>query len=159
MRNGQLLGLPENRSTWLMVATRSEAKIFWSKGGVKDFREVRHLYHPDGRLKNRELETDRDGKGKPGGGNAEPVHGLVNKNGAKTHVREVFAETLAEVLEKGRNEEEYKRLILVCEPKILGEIRKRLDEPTLSRLHRTVDKVLPNLSEQELHSRLLDWAV
>jgi len=128
MRNGQLIGLPENLSTWILVATRKKAQFFKSLGGTKNLKQVTELDSPE--------HKDND------------VH----------HIVPLFAEKIVGKLEKARSEGDFSRLILVCEPKLLGEIRKRLNAKTLSLLEKSVHKVLNRIDEGQLRARMLSWA-
>lgn len=128
MRNGQLIGLPQNNSTWILVATLKKAHIFQSDGGTK----------------NLELNTEMD----------RPPH----EDSSITHLLPLFADQLAQVIEKARARGEFTELVLVCEPKLLGQIRRRLDPSTLSLLRKTIPKAMNYIDEAQMKDRIRTWA-
>jgi len=155
MFNNQTDGIAPSYKTWILVANRSSAHVLASDGGAKNLRLLETISFPEGRLKNREIDTDRaSGSSMAEGGANFPVHGLVNKDEAHFHMTQIFARQLCEKLNKARAENEFQRLVLVAEPRFLGELRASLDSSTLSRVTHSADKGLVDLNLKQLKERL-----
>jgi len=139
MYHTQPIGFTASGDTWFLVGSRGGAKILASDGGMRNLRLLEDIPHPEGRLKNREIDTDRAAGASIGEGGANfPVHGLVNKDGATRHVMELFAGELAEMLHKGRAVNAFNKLVLVAEPRFLGELRARLNDSTQKAIDREI---------------------
>ncbi len=65
-----------------------------------------------------------------------------------------FAHHLAEMLNKGRNDHAYQKLILVAEPGFLGDLSGALDKNTSALVEKTVGKDLMHVGENELPQHL-----
>jgi len=65
-----------------------------------------------------------------------------------------FAKEPGEKLVKGRVQNRYAKLVLVAEPRFLGELRNTLDAPTLARMSATLDKNLAGVTERDLPRHL-----
>jgi protein required for attachment to host cells len=141
---------------WLLVAHRSDAKLFKSAGRHADVRLVREFDFPDGRRQNREIDTDAKGSrysGAAGRGNSrsgtgpssQMKHGLDPHVEAAEHLSDLFAKDLAIILRDGRTHEEFDELILVAEAGFLGKIRSFLDKETGRRVIRTLNRNLTGL--------------
>lgn len=147
-------GFSSNRRTWIVVADRSSARLFQQESGVRNWKPVREIDNPQGRLKSRDIESDRSGSSRGVGNTSYPMHGLANKGEATFHILRAFAKKVAGILQQGRVQEHFDRLVLVAEPRLLGEIRSCLDRPTRARVELTVPKVLTGLHDQALQNHL-----
>jgi len=155
MYQTQPIGFTANGETWFLVANRGGAKILASDGGTRNLRLLEHIPHPEGRLKNREIDSDRASGSTMGAGGANfPVHGLANKNTATRHVMELFAGELAEMLHRGRAVNAFNKLVLVAEPRFLGELRSRLNESTQKTIDREIDKDIYNFDLDAIKEHL-----
>ncbi|WP_333676494.1 host attachment protein [Dyella sp.] len=65
-----------------------------------------------------------------------------------------FAEVLGDVMERGRQEGRYDKLMLIAPPHFLGALHDRLGEQTLKRVVGEVDNDLMTLSTAGLRSHL-----
>jgi protein required for attachment to host cells len=65
-----------------------------------------------------------------------------------------FAEVLGDVMERGRQEGRYDKLVLIAPPRFLGTLHDRLGEQTLKRVVGEVDNDLMTLSTADLRSHL-----
>lgn len=73
---------------------------------------------------------------------------------AHDHAAKAFAHTLADKLDKARNEHRYGQLVLVAEPRFLGMLREALDKGTAALVSTTVNKDLANLELEDLAEHL-----
>jgi protein required for attachment to host cells len=67
-----------------------------------------------------------------------------------------FAHDLAKVLERGRTDHRYDRLVLVADRKFLGRLRAAMTTETTRLVSATLDKDLSNVSDRDLPAHLSD---
>lgn len=116
------------KKTWILAAHRGGAKLYEHAGGGR-LSLVRTFDHPEGRLQDREIVTDRPGR-KADGRGASLQGTAAPEVDPSRHEAESFARTLAAALTEGRNAGAFERLVLVAEPRFLGLLRGALDGPT-----------------------------
>lgn len=105
-------------TTWIVAADASRARILQVADRDR-LVEVENLLNPEGRLQNREIDTDGPGRF-PRGNTWEPDVSAVE------HRNELFAKRVADYLDKARNDRRYERLVVVAAPKMLGQLRQEL---------------------------------
>lgn len=134
---------------WYVVANRTEARAFESVDG-KGFRPVMDLVHPEGALRERELNADRAGRT---ASSAAPDrrHALGNEHIAHEHRAIEFAKRIAMTLRKARTANSISELVLVAEPKFLGVLRNQLPKTVLSLVVHELGKEYPLMRDEELH--------
>jgi protein required for attachment to host cells len=112
-------------TTWIVAADASRARILQVTDRER-LVEVDDLTNPEGRLHNREINTDAKGRfagpDRPGG------HSSGDEDHTVDHYNELFAKRVADYLESARNEHRYDQLVIVAAPKVLGMVRKELDK-------------------------------
>ena len=135
-------------TTWILSANRSSASLFESDWLSKSIRRIRDIPHPQGRLQNQEIDTDKLGRVFDSIGQGR--HSTSPKQEPTEHIAQQFALELAEVLNKGRLTHAYDKLILVAEPKFLGILRAALNKNTESLVTQTVNKELVDIKEEDL---------
>jgi protein required for attachment to host cells len=131
-------------NTWIVAADASRARVL-QVAGPKRLVEVDNLLNPDGRLEDREINTDARGRF-PGGHTGEDEVGAVE------HRTELFAKRLGDYLDKARTEHRYDELVLVAPPKFLGMMRKSLGKEVEKLVADQVPKDLSWFNERELES-------
>jgi protein required for attachment to host cells len=116
---------------------------------------VEQMQHPEGRMKNSELDSDRPGQafsrvGQGGGHPMVPVE--------RSHERAAadFAREVAEQLRKHRNDNRFDELLLVAEPGFLGMLQSALDNVTAASVTSTVKKDLAHVKVRDLGPHLDD---
>jgi protein required for attachment to host cells len=141
-----------NNTTWILVAHRSGARLFENAGPGKGLKLVEAILHPEGRLKNGEIDSDKPGRAfdKVGGGR----HSMSTEQEPIQRIAQIFAKQLGEKLEKGRAQNRYSKLVLVAEPRFLGELRAALDAPTAALVSATLDKDLIGTEDRDVHHHL-----
>lgn len=104
--------------------------------------------NPEGRLHNREINTDAKGRfagpDRPGGHSSDDEERTVE------HYNELFAKRVAGYLDKARNDQRYERLVLVAAPKILGQLRKELGKEVEKLVVDQLDKDLAWFNAREI---------
>ena len=136
--------------SWILIANRVGARIV-DKQGSK-FTLIETISHEQGRLRDREVNSDKQGRGfdrKGGGG-----HALTASETAHEHDAKAFAQELAAKLRDERNAKHFERLVLVAEPHFLGLLRDALDSVTARTVIASVSKDLSRIALSDLASHL-----
>jgi protein required for attachment to host cells len=131
-------------NTWIVAADASRARVL-QVAGPQRLVEVDNLLNPDGRLEDREINTDARGRFSGGHTGEDDV-------GAAEHRTELFAKRLGDYLDKARTEHRYDELVLVAPPKFLGMVRKSLGREVEKLVADQVPKDLSWFNARELES-------
>jgi protein required for attachment to host cells len=126
-----------NAPHWVLVANQAEARLLEYRGPHEPMELLREIPHPEGRLKEQDLVSDRPGKELRG--TMQASHGYESQVSASEHESEVFAKHLADFLEKERAQDNFGDLSLVAPPHFLGLLRKSFTKS----LDRCVSHALP----------------
>jgi protein required for attachment to host cells len=136
--------------TWIAVLNRTEARFFeTTQLDGKDFKLVTKLENPRGRLRSGDINADRPGAS-PSDGHAYPS-GYTNHEDPVERVAHMFALSISDYLDKGRNDHLYDDLVLVGEPHFLGKMKAALTKQTFNTVTRTLTKDLVNIPDHQVH--------
>lgn len=138
-------------TTWILVANSSQAKLYANHGPKKGLTLVKELAHPESRLKNSDLVTDRAGHMQSAGtghGSRQPP--TEPKQNEARH----FAQELAGELNHGRTSNQMQRIILVAPPAFMGLINSSLDGQTSNLVSDRFEKDYTKTTPKELASHL-----
>lgn len=137
---------------WILVAHRSGARLFENNGPGTGLKLVEAIPHPEGRLKNREINADKPGRvfDSVGGGR----HSMSKEHEPTEQVSRQFANQLSEKLHLGRTQNRYTQLILIAEPRFLGELRAALPPQTAALVIAELNKDLIDVDDRDLPSHL-----
>jgi protein required for attachment to host cells len=139
------------RKTWILLAHRSEAKILSQTGTQIEF--LKEFDHPDGRRRNREVNSDTHGR-TFSSGSPQMRHALDPQDAAVEQIADVFARQLANAVKAGRTQAQYDDLIIVAEPKFLGKLRACLDAETQKSILTSVNQNWTQFTVKELQERI-----
>lgn len=114
--------------SYALVANRASAALYRTMGPGVAPELVRRFEHPEGRLKNGQINTDRPGRGLDKSG--VRTRSFVPEEGPVEKVARDFANKLAKSLQHARQNNEYDELALIAPPRMLGYLREALDTPT-----------------------------
>ncbi|HEX5655809.1 MAG TPA: host attachment protein [Polyangiales bacterium] len=134
--------------TWIVVAHRAGARIFETHGRGSGLDYVQELRNEAGRLKDSELDSDRQGAA--GHSSHHGQDSLSREQSPHERAAADFARELSRLLERGRNEHAYDDVVLVAEPGFLGMLREALDAPTASLVRAEIPKNLSKMDMQAL---------
>jgi len=137
------------KNTWLVVASSSMARIFKVEG-IDKLQEIKTLEHPESRLRNLDLVSDKPGRDSQTVGRGIRKHALESKESPKHQEMVLFAKTLADVLENARHQGEFDALYLAAGPSFLGLLRQSLDANTAKFIKGEVDKDVTQIKPHEL---------
>ena len=139
-------------TTWILVANRSHARLLESIWPDKSLKRLQDIPHPQGQLKNSDINSDRPGRSFDSVGQGR--HAMSTKQEPVEHIAQKFALDLAELLNEGRMIKAYDKLVLIAEPKFLGFLRLALDKNTAYLVTQSVDKDLLEVRDEELYKYL-----
>jgi len=141
-------------NTWVLVADQGRARIL-SGSGNSPLIEMETLLNPDARMHQQDLVSDRPGRAFDSTGMGR--HGMGTQVDPKEEEAIRFARTVVDHLERGRQERQFERLILIAAPHFLGLLRKDLHAPLAAAVSNEVAKDLTRLTVNELRSHLPDF--
>ncbi|MBX3275257.1 MAG: host attachment protein [Sandaracinaceae bacterium] len=139
-------------TTWILTAHRAGAHLYESRGAGSDWQLVEDVPHPEGRLKDGEIDTDRPGhvidRHRP--------HAMEREQSATDRLADDFARELADRLSRARAESRFGRLVLVAAPRFLGRLRDALDGPTQATVAASLAKDFPSPDPRAIRAALAD---
>jgi protein required for attachment to host cells len=121
--------------TWILVADQSRAQLYLNVGPGKQLSKVKDIAAPPPSV---------------------PRHDDSHDGQDRRYEGEDFAGELCEILQEGRVQNHFERLILVASPKFLGQIRAKLDRATEATVTATLDKDYMRFSDQDIQRHLSD---
>lgn len=140
------------KKTWILIAHRGGARLLENPGPGKGLELIEEIPHPEGRLKNQDIDADKPGRAFDSHGQGR--HALERERMPTEQLAAQFAKQLAGMLDEGRVRMRYDQLVLVAEPRFLGWLRDALSPETAQRVVASLDKDLGEVDLHELPERL-----
>jgi protein required for attachment to host cells len=138
-------------TTWILVASRDEVRIF-SRIGRGHIKLERDIGNPLGRLKNQDLESDKAGAANDNRIWGRPAYSLEEP--AKERALKDFYREVCHQIDHSLSLHHFDRLVLVAEPRLLGYIRGLLSKNVERVVTQTIAKDLSAEREREIEARL-----
>lgn len=127
---------------WVLVADNSRARIFSADKPASALQEIQDFTHPEARLHEGDLVTDKGGRDQgPSGG-----HGVSHEQAHKVDGADKFASHVCSELDSARAAGSFDKLYVVAAPTFLGLLRKHQSNILKQLVAGEVDK---NLSTQD----------
>lgn len=139
------------RRTWALVAHRAGAQIFQANGRG-GFSLIQDIPHPEGLLRNRDINADRPGRVKDRKGRAK--HSMSREHSPTDQMSLQFCKQLAKQLDKSRTRDNFDDLILVVATGMLGKMRAELSKELKAKIVASQAKDLAHCSEREVIGHL-----
>lgn len=98
------------------------------------------------------MGSDRPGRAFDSHGQGRHAMSKEHDNTEQTAIR--FAKQLSALLDDGRTRNQFARLVLVAEPRFLGQLREALSPATAAFVAASLDKDLPGVEARELSQQL-----
>jgi protein required for attachment to host cells len=138
-------------NTWVLVANASEAHLYATERLGEEMTAIKQFTHPESRAKGATLASDR-----PGSSHNTAVNSGTRgvPEDPKDYEAERFASELADVLDKGRLDKAYRRLVVVAAPHFHGLLNTQLDEHTRDLVETSINKDYTAFDTRELPERL-----
>ncbi|TGL61475.1 host attachment protein [Leptospira sarikeiensis] len=133
------------KKKWVVVANRSEAKIFEYQGPSNGLKLVQSMENPEGRLRNSDLVT---GAGQASRSDFDFFHE------PKKRVAAAFAGKLCDFVNLERKKDSFSNFILVSEPGFMGMILGKLDDKSRERIYHKMPKDIVHERESNLMNHL-----
>lgn len=137
-------------TTRILVAHGAGARLFDHHARGQGLQQVGDIPFEDGRLHVGDFETDKPGRSAHGG----QGHGFERKQDSKEHAQEVFAQQLIGDLTKQFQRGEFKQLVMVAPPKLLGRLRDAMGARLDGAVLHTLAKDLPNADASQIEQQL-----
>lgn len=137
---------------WLVVADRVGARIMAVRDGGKTLEPRETFDNPRGRLKDGAIDADRPGRAFDSGG--EGRHAMSRAESPHERIAADFAREIGARLDKARGAGEMAELVLVAEPRFLGQLREALDTRTAACVVASVAKDLAHVEASVLGAHL-----
>ena len=125
-------------TTWVLVADNSRARIFSAEKPASPLQEIQDLTHPEARLHEGDLVTDKGGRDKGPNG----AHGVGSEQAHKSEGADKFASSVCSELESARAAGTLHKLYVVAAPGFLGLLRKHQSSALKQIIAEEVDKNL-----------------
>jgi len=136
--------------TIIVVANRSGARIFQYEGPKKSFQLLEELDHPEGRLKNQDFLSGEPGESFDSHGHGR--HNLAREVEPKEEDARRFASVIAENLDRRRQSNHLKKIVLAAEGGFMGLIKDSLTKETSKIISNYVAKDLAKIENRAIHS-------
>lgn len=139
-----------------LVANRNQAVIFrGDRAGKLEF--LQRIVNPEGRLPERLLEHDRQGRVGASARGSQIRHGLGHRNTRSEERARAFAKQLAAEVRSSWSSQHYGDLVVVAEPHFLGRILRALPAGLRFRVRAQVPRELQRTSVREAERFLRRW--
>lgn len=137
---------------WVVVASSTRCRIFTQHKHSEPLKQVAEIDHPEGRLRSRDLTTDRPGRSYDTGGHGRHAMGQPVDPVEQENIR--FAKTVATKIDEGRKKSRFERLVLVADPRFLGHLRQGLSQATRHLLTTELHKNLADADARSIREAL-----
>jgi protein required for attachment to host cells len=131
--------------TWIVVADSTRARLFALAERSRQLLEIDDLVHPESRVRDRNLVSDRPGRTFDSRGRGR--HAKQPEHSAHEVQVEEFAQAVARRLERGRRNGKFDRLVVVAGPRFAGRLHGHLSAATRALIRREVHKNLVRRTE------------
>ncbi|MBL4758532.1 MAG: host attachment protein [Rhizobiales bacterium] len=145
----------KNKITWILIADGARARILINKGygsGLEPALDEEFI--ADNRPSNK-LTSDRPGRTFDSSGQGR--HAMETPTDPHRHEQQIFAQSLAHLLEEHRLKKSYEQLIIVAAPKTLGDLRAEFTKPVSDMIINTLDKDLTKVAIHDLPDHFVDF--
>ncbi len=139
------------KGSWLLIANSSSARLFKIQT-IHVLEEIRNFEHPESRLHNLDLVSDKPGRDFESSGMGR--HALEPAVMPKQLEFELFAKRLADYLQEAHHKREFEDLYIAASPAFLGLLRQELSPTVTKSIKGTVDKDITQLKSSEILNHL-----
>lgn len=139
-------------TTWVIVADASRARIFSAEKSFSALEQIEEINHPEGRLHDQDLNSDRPGRSFDSAGDGR--HALGKEVPPKKHEAQRFAKALCDRLNNARATGLFEKLYIVASPSFLGNMRNCMNDVTQKAIAGELDKNLTTHDPSTIRSHL-----
>jgi protein required for attachment to host cells len=138
-------------TTWIVVASRDEVRIFERKG-KKDLTLVTDIGNPEGKLRPRDLVSDKAGTSSDNRMRRRLAYSTEQSPKERSLIN--FYEEISDQIDLALNKQKFDRLILIAEPRLLGILRAILPSSVHGVIIQEIHKDLAFATEEQIMERL-----
>lgn len=139
------------KTTWIVVASREEVRIF-SREGRRHIKLERDIGNPTGRLKLQDLVSDRSGASSDNRMRRRPAYST--EESPRARALQDFYREVCEQLDRSLAKHEFSELVLIAEPRLLGYLRGMLSKNLEQSVTREIPKDLSAERDTDIEGRL-----
>jgi len=138
-------------TTWIVVASREEVRIF-SRAGYAHLKLERDIGNPLGRLKNQDLVSDKAGAADDNRFRGRPAYST--EESPKERALKDFYREVCDLLDHALSTHQFSSLVLIAEPRLLGYLRDMVSKNVERSVSQTIAKDLSAERDLDIESRL-----
>ena len=139
-----------NEPTYIVACNGAEARIFASERRFGNWSQLGLLENPGGTMRDQDRNTDRPGRAFDSFGKGR--HAMSPEESVRDHELQNFAGDISQYLSKAYTAGQFKQLVLIAEPTILGFVRRKLSAPLKRALSFEVPKNPADFDVERLKS-------
>lgn len=140
--------------TLITVCGRTGSRFFSSTGTIASMKLESQLDHPEGKLQEHELTSDKGGES---GSSTHPGQNTFSPgSSAVVHEAEHFAGVVAAWLERARTNHSYEKYIIVADAKFTGQLRAKMTGQSLKMVSHFVVKDLQKETMPQIGTHLTE---
>jgi protein required for attachment to host cells len=145
----------KNKVTWILVADGARARLLVNEGYNSGLEPaLAEEFIADNRPSG-DLVSDRPGRTFDRGGQGR--HAMESPTDPHRHEQQIFAQSLAHLLEEQRLKRSYDQLIIVAPPKALGDLRAEFTKAVSDMVINELNKDLTKTAIHDLPSHFTDF--
>lgn len=140
-------------TNWTVVLSRNKARILTVIPGInRKLKLVDEISNPIGRTRNREMKTDKPGRGVASGRGA--TFSMTGEKDPHEDAAIMFVGKVCEQLEKLRHKKKFDALIVAAEPHLMGILKKKMKSNLKTQVVKWVNKDLEKIPLKDLPGHL-----
>ncbi len=137
---------------FVIAADNTCARVFHSSSSQGSLEEKTVLVHPENRLPEKNMGSDRQGYSFSSHGHGRKV--LSKRVDPKEHGIKQFVKEISEYLKNSEANNEFDQLIIIAAPKLLGTLKKQLNNSIRKLIIYELNKNIAKLSTAEIREYL-----
>ncbi|MGA9335609.1 MAG: host attachment protein [Rudaea sp.] len=137
---------------WILVADQARARLFELCENGASLNELQDFVNPQGRAPEHDQGTDRPARVHESNGATR--HAIEPHTSLREKSADRFARELRTVLERGRVEHRYEKLVLIAVPKFLGTLRATFGKPLQRCISDDIARDMTSLRPDEILDHL-----
>jgi protein required for attachment to host cells len=142
-------------AAWIVVADATRARVLSAEKPASELVEIQALTHPEARLHEGDMTSDRPGRDRNGSNTGS--HDMGHTTDAKQEEAIRFAGKVSEAIEAGRSAGKFKKLYVIAAPAFLGILRKGHSSATRQLIAGEVDKNLATKTLGDIRKQLPEY--
>ncbi|EKD54855.1 MAG: hypothetical protein ACD_60C00038G0017 [uncultured bacterium] len=132
---------------WVVTTNSNTCRIYQFDKHPAKITLVKEINHPENKLKRADLVSDRPGRYKT---DVAGQGAYVPHTDPKEVEINYFSKEIADALNHGRTTQQYKKLIMIAPPHMIGSVLQHLDKHTQDLIVNDIQKDVMHLAQHEL---------